>query len=84
MRTLLLPRDVELRPKSVALLKEIGVKIHAQKDGSRLDYAEGVAQVVSCVLETEKPFLTHPLALRGVETALASISRESAESSPKA
>ena len=58
MRTLVLSQEVTLRPKSLARLHEIGVKIFPHEGGNRLEFPPGVVQVVSCVLETERPYLT--------------------------
>lgn len=73
MSSLLLPSDVSLRPKSLALLHEIGVKIFIDAGGNRLEFPPGVAQVVSCVLETEKPFLTDVSARVIIDRAIATI-----------
>jgi hypothetical protein len=54
MRSLQLPREAQLRPKSLALLEEVGVKISRTEDGYRFEYPIGVEQVVTCILETEK------------------------------
>lgn len=75
MSSLLLPSDVSLRPKSLALLHEIGVKIFIGADGNRLEFPPGVAQVVSCVLETEKPFLPGDSA-RVIDRAIATIENQ--------
>ncbi|HEX2852650.1 MAG TPA: hypothetical protein VHO24_05385 [Opitutaceae bacterium] len=74
MSSLLLPADVSLRPNSLALLHEIGVKIFIDAGGNRLEFPPGVAQVVSCVLETEKPFLSDARACVGIDQAIAAIS----------
>lgn len=73
MSSLLLPADVALRPKSLALLHEIGVKIFIEEGGNRLEFPVGVSQVVSCVLETEKPFLADAVARVYIDKAIATI-----------
>ncbi|MEO7414510.1 MAG: hypothetical protein ABIZ81_14255 [Opitutaceae bacterium] len=54
MPLLQLPTSVELRPKSVEILRQVGVQIVQSTDGYGFNFPEGVAQVVACVLETEK------------------------------
>lgn len=73
MRSLLLPACVPLRPRSVALLREIGVKIQTRKNGLGLEFSDGVSQVVSCVLETEKPFLATTDAVRCIDLLIIKI-----------
>jgi hypothetical protein len=77
MRTLFLPDDVPLRPKSLALLREIGVKFSNHDGGSWLEFPAGVAQVVSCVLETEKPFVTNSEARMRIDRAIATLGEKS-------
>jgi hypothetical protein len=54
MRSLQLPQHVLLHPKSLALLREVGVKISCTQSGYHFEYPIGVEQVVACILETEK------------------------------
>ena len=58
MRYLQLPACVQLRPKSLAILREVGVEITRNEIGSVIRYDEGVAQVLCCVLEIEKSCAT--------------------------
>jgi hypothetical protein len=78
--SLLLPSDVSLRPKSLALLHEIGVKIVIDARGNRLEFPPGVAQVVSCVLETEKPFLPDDSTRVFIDRAIATMENPPAPS----
>jgi hypothetical protein len=56
MRYLQLPACVQLRPKSLAILREVGVEITHNETGNTISYDDGVAQVLCCVLEIEKSY----------------------------
>jgi hypothetical protein len=54
MRYLQLPACVQLGPKSLAILREVGVEVTPDEDRTVVAYEVGVAQVLCCVLEIEK------------------------------
>jgi hypothetical protein len=54
MRYLQLSAGIQLRPESLAILREVGVGVTRNEKGTIIAYLDGVAQVLCCVLEIEK------------------------------
>lgn len=73
MRSLLLPPAVKLRPKSLNLLREVGVKLTQTEDGYWFVFSPDVAEVVSCILETEKNLTDDGETLHGLDGAIAAV-----------